>query len=122
MGTPYTIMVKGQPVFLCCKGCAKKALANPDKTLATVAELTEIGAALAKLNAEDRHAAEAQEFCPIMTTKRLGAMGAPIKVVIKGRPVFVCCKGCAKKALANPDKALARVAELAKAKAGARNL
>jgi hypothetical protein len=32
-------MVKDQPVFLCCKGCRRKALADPDKTLAKVAEL-----------------------------------------------------------------------------------
>jgi hypothetical protein len=32
-------MVKDQPVFLCCKGCQKKALADPDKTLAKVKEL-----------------------------------------------------------------------------------
>ena len=39
MGTPYKVMVKDQPVFLCCKGCQKRALADPDRTLARVAEL-----------------------------------------------------------------------------------
>ena len=36
MGTPVKVMVKDQPVFLCCNGCRAKALANPDRTLANV--------------------------------------------------------------------------------------
>ena len=39
MGPPVKVMIKDQPIFLCCKGCRTKALAKPDKTLATVAEL-----------------------------------------------------------------------------------
>lgn len=59
----------------------------------------------------------AQGYCPVMTDTRLGEMGAPIKLTVAGndgveRPVFVCCKGCSRKVLANPDKALATVGEL----------
>jgi Cu/Ag efflux protein CusF len=39
MGVPVKVMVKDQPVFLCCKNCQKEALADPDKTLAKVKEL-----------------------------------------------------------------------------------
>jgi hypothetical protein len=39
MGTPVKVMVKDQPVFLCCKSCKEEALADPDKTLAKVKEL-----------------------------------------------------------------------------------
>jgi hypothetical protein len=39
MGKPFKVLVKGQPVFLCCDGCRKKALAEPDETLARVQEL-----------------------------------------------------------------------------------
>jgi uncharacterized protein (TIGR03000 family) len=39
MGVPFKVMVKDQPVFLCCKMCAKEAQADPDKTLAKVKEL-----------------------------------------------------------------------------------
>ena len=39
MGVPVKITIKDQPVFLCCGGCVAKAKANPEKTLATVAEL-----------------------------------------------------------------------------------
>jgi hypothetical protein len=75
----------------------------------------DIQAALAKLKAEDRKLAEAQKFCAVMTKNRLGSMGTPIKVMVKDKPVFLCCKNCQAKALANPDKTLASVAELLKA-------
>ena len=39
MDKPYKIMIEGQPVFLCCGGCKKQAEKDPQKTLATVAEL-----------------------------------------------------------------------------------
>ena len=39
MGTPVKVSVAGQPVFLCCAACEKKALVNPKETLDRVAEL-----------------------------------------------------------------------------------
>jgi hypothetical protein len=39
MGAPIKIMVKDQPVYLCCGGCKKQALADPDATLTKVKEL-----------------------------------------------------------------------------------
>ncbi len=39
MGTPLKVMIKDQPVFLCCKGCQGRALSDPDKTLKALAEL-----------------------------------------------------------------------------------
>lgn len=39
MGPPPKVMLKGQPVFLCCEDCAEKARKEPDKTLAKVKEL-----------------------------------------------------------------------------------
>jgi hypothetical protein len=39
MGMPFKVLVQDQPVFLCCKGCAKTAQKNPDQTLAKVKEL-----------------------------------------------------------------------------------
>ncbi len=58
---------------------------------------------------------EAQGFCAVMTDNRLGVMGVPIKLLVKDQPVFVCCKGCRRKALADPNKTLANV-EVLKAK------
>jgi multidrug efflux pump subunit AcrA (membrane-fusion protein) len=36
MGPPVKVLLKDQPVFLCCKGCEKQAKADPDRTLAEV--------------------------------------------------------------------------------------
>ncbi|MGH7169059.1 MAG: efflux RND transporter periplasmic adaptor subunit [Gemmataceae bacterium] len=52
--------------------------------------------ALAKLSAENRRLAEAQRFCAVRANNRLGEMGVPIVVEIKGRKVFLCCKNCLK--------------------------
>jgi hypothetical protein len=80
----------------------------------------DIAAERAKLSAEDRKLVEAQEYCPIMDDHHLGVMGPPVKLMLKDQPVFVCCKQCQKKALADPDKTLAKVEELkAKVKASA---
>ena len=71
-----------------------------------------IKAARAKLSKEDQALVAAQEFCPMMPDSRLGVMGTPVKVMVKDQPVFVCCKGCTRKALADPEKTLAKVKEL----------
>jgi hypothetical protein len=39
MGAPIKLDINGQPVFICCKGCKKSAERDPEKTLATLAEL-----------------------------------------------------------------------------------
>ena len=139
MGVPAKVLIKGQPVFLCCPACKEKALANPDDTLTKVEQLkakgnasskmelrspppahpvlsqeeeADISAALAKLSPEDRRLAEAQVFCAGTPENRLGSMGTPLKVMIKGQPVFLCCEGCKQRALANPDQTLATAEKL----------
>ncbi len=59
--------------------------------------------------------AEAQKYCVIAEGSFLGSMGAPIKLVMEGKPVFLCCNGCFKKAAANPAATLAKVDALKKA-------
>jgi membrane fusion protein, copper/silver efflux system len=72
-------------------------------------------AVLAKLSAEDRRLVEGQKFCPILKDSRLGSMGVPVKVMIAGQPVFLCCKSCEEGALAQPSATLARTEQLKKA-------
>ena len=48
MGKPFKVMLKEQPVFLCCESCKDKAEANPEKTLAKVEELKAKHTAAAK--------------------------------------------------------------------------
>jgi len=75
---------------------------------------------VAELTPEDRKLAEAQKFCAMSPESRLGSEGPILKVMCKGKPVFVCCKGCAAEALANPDEALAMLDKL-QAKLKAKN-
>jgi uncharacterized protein (TIGR03000 family) len=72
----------------------------------------DIKANLAKLPPEDRKLAEEQKFCVVESDTRLGAVGVPLKIMVKGQPVFLCCKNCIKEAQADPDKTLAKVKEL----------
>jgi hypothetical protein len=61
---------------------------------------------------EDRKLAEAQVYCAIEHTSKLGSEGPILKVMCKDKPVFVCCKGCAAEAYAHPDEALAMLEKL----------
>jgi Cu(I)/Ag(I) efflux system membrane fusion protein len=135
MGLPVKVILKGQPVFLCCKGCERRARADPDKTLAEVERLkartsapraavasartkaakisaapgsrtARIRAALAKLSPDDRRMAEAQRYCAVLKNNRLGAMGTPVKVEVEGQSVFLCCTGCEEEARAHPRETL----------------
>jgi hypothetical protein len=67
-----------------------------------------ITAALAKLSGEDRALAVKQKICPV-SGEALGSMGAPMKVDVKGRAVFICCDGCREQLLAKPDEYLAKI-------------
>ena len=115
MGTPPKVDLGGRPVFICCKGCENKLIAEPDKYLANLKQPTApenedpaIAAALAKLSPEDRALAKKQRACPV-TDLPLGSMGAPVKVNVHGRPIFICCKGCESRLLSKPDEYLAKL-------------
>jgi hypothetical protein len=72
----------------------------------------------ARLSPEDRALVEAQEWC--VEGGRLGSMGTPVKVMVKGQPVFLCCDHCEAGALKDPDKTLAKVEQLKAKKAAAK--
>ncbi|HKA08067.1 MAG TPA: efflux RND transporter periplasmic adaptor subunit, partial [Gemmataceae bacterium] len=128
MGKPVKLMLNGQPVFVCCKSCVKQAETEPAKTLQRVEDMRTKRAAaeevdakvkerirktLAELPAADRALAEAQRLCPV-TDQALGSMGKPVKLTIKGQPVFVCCPECDQQALEKPDETLRKVEEFKK--------
>jgi Cu(I)/Ag(I) efflux system membrane fusion protein len=135
MGVPIKLLVQGRPVFVCCRSCVKQARDNAEKTLRRLderkarkhgkpaddarAQEAEIRANLAKLSPEDRRLAEEQKFCAVQKEhSRLGSMGVPLKLLIRGRPVFVCCDSCAPEAREHPAQTLATVERLrAKGKA-----
>jgi uncharacterized protein (TIGR03000 family) len=64
---------------------------------------------LAKLSPEDRKLAESQKLCAVQEQVRLGAVSTPVKVMIKGQPVFLCCEACLTRAQNNPEKTLEQV-------------
>ena len=118
-------------LFLILAGCSRDAekqgshghqdKTNERKDSADQGLTDEIKAARGKLSPEDRKLVEAQEYCAVTDDSRLGGMGVPIKVMVRDQPVFLCCKGCQRRALAEPDRTLARVEELkikVKAEAG----
>jgi hypothetical protein len=141
MGVPHKILLKGQPVFLCCEGCESKARKKPDETLVKVKKLlekrkgpaslnalaapkpaddedeAEIRAARDKLDPKDRELADAQDYCVILNDSRLGSMGKPVAIDLRGKRVLLCCKGCEAKARANPSLALSKQQELKAKKA-----
>lgn len=83
-------------------GTASPAVETPE------VDPAEIEKALAELSPEDRAIAEKQKVC-LVAGGPLGGMGKPIKVNVKGRDVFICCKGCESDLLENPDKYLAKL-------------
>jgi hypothetical protein len=97
---------------------AKKAAEAAKKAEEEKELEAEVKTNLAKLSPEDRKLAEAQRWCAIDNENRLGCMGPPVKVTVKGQPVFLCCGSCRKQATAEPDATLAKAKDLkAKAKA-----
>ncbi len=60
------------------------------------------------LTAEDKALAAKQKVCPV-TGEPLDSMGGPVKVVVNGRTVFVCCEGCETPLRKNPAKYLANL-------------
>jgi hypothetical protein len=92
------------------------AVATPAGTAKTTGAVdsdeAEIKANLAKLSPEDRALAERQKYCVEQKDELLGSMGVPIKLMIKGEAVFICCGGCKKNALKDEDKTLQTAKEL----------
>jgi Cu(I)/Ag(I) efflux system membrane fusion protein len=69
-------------------------------------------AVLSKLPPTDRRVAEAQGYCPVLSNNRLGSMGMPVKIIVEGQPVFLCCGSCETKARANPTNTVTKANEL----------
>lgn len=87
-------------------GKTEHLAAHPVAPPMTSGEEAKIKMHMSKLSPEDRKLAETQVFCAIDQDSRLGSMGPILKEVVKGRPVFICCKGCATEVRSNPDEAL----------------
>lgn len=104
--------------FAAAVGCGSSPVALPKPTAPTT---DEVAAERAALPAADRTLVDAQEWCAVNNKERLGSMGPPVKLDVNGQPVFLCCAGCKKKALADPAATLARVDGLKSKKKDAAN-
>ena len=103
MGAPVAVDVNGQRVFVCCGGCVDAVNAEPAKYATGRPQIT-VGTS----TVDDAAAIAAQKVCPVMD-EPLGSMGAPIKVLVGDKPIFLCCKGCTKKVTADPAKYLTMI-------------
>jgi YHS domain-containing protein len=50
-----------------------------------------------------------QKTCPV-TDEKLGKMGTPVPVTIKGQTIYVCCQGCVETVQSDPDVYLTKAA------------
>ncbi len=57
----------------------------------------------------DQKLALAQMVCLVGDPNHLGEMGVPVKEVVKGKTVFLCCKSCVEDLKKDPDKYLAKL-------------
>jgi len=57
---------------------------------------------------EDWQPAKAQGICPV-TESALGSMGMPVKITLRGKTVYLCCKGCIGKAKRDPEGTLKKL-------------
>jgi Cu(I)/Ag(I) efflux system membrane fusion protein len=86
--------------------------AEPALSAKDAAKEAKIRANLAKLSPADRALAQSQRFCAVLTKNRLGSMDVPIKLMIEGKPVFLCCSGCEEEARENAAATLVTVERL----------
>lgn len=94
-------------------GCGEQPAAAPQAAVEQEVSLeAEIAEMIGKLDEADQKLALEQKFCAVQSHERLGSMGVPAKLELEGQTVFLCCEGCEKSAKSDPEKTLARVAEL----------
>ena len=112
MGKPPKILVKGKPLFVCCPPCSSKITDNPEPYLKKyyTASIKKVRPGVFESNLSDADAIAAQKVCLVMN-KDLGSMGNPQKVNVDGKSIYICCAGCAKKLLADPEKYFALLAD-----------
>jgi YHS domain-containing protein len=89
-------------------GCSSNPAPATSDAAAKETSAASVPEGFEKLSEADRTAALAQKICPVSGDK-LGEMGTPFKVSVKGRDVFLCCPSCKEDLLKDPDKYLAKL-------------
>jgi len=65
---------------------------------------------LAALNQSDQAGIARQRMCPV-TGAALDSMGGPVKVLVGGQPLYLCCKGCLGKVQSSPEAYLRKASQ-----------
>ena len=65
---------------------------------------------LAALDQSDQAGIARQRVCPV-TGAALDSMGGPIKVLVGGQPLYLCCKGCLGKVQSDPEAFLRKAGQ-----------
>ena len=71
--------------------------------------------------ADDETLIARQKVCPV-TDESLGSMGRPVKVMVDGRPVFLCCKACERDAPGRAEEVFGQNPEVTRACTRARTI
>ena len=98
MGDPVAVELGDLNVYVCCAACSNAVKADPVKYA-----VGDLPVELAVATKEDAAGIERQKVCPVMD-EPLGSMGQPVKLLVGGKPLYLCCKGCIKKVKAEPAR------------------
>ncbi len=69
---------------------------------------------LAALDQSDQAGIAGQRVCPV-TGAALDSMGGPVKVLVGGQPLYLCCKGCLGKVQSAPEAYLRKASQASQA-------
>jgi hypothetical protein len=94
----------------CLFGCSQNDAAPPQDGQTAKAKLPVIEAAIGK---DDKALIERQKVCPV-SGEKLGGMGDPVKLLVDGHPVYLCCEGCVAKVKHDPETYLRKALKLQK--------
>jgi hypothetical protein len=108
LGFVSVILAAGAVLSGCSSQTTTSPQVGPTNTEPSAAVADEIPEGLTKLSESDRAAALKQRLCPV-SGKELGSMGAPPRVSVDGRDVFLCCAGCEEELGKEPQKYLAKM-------------
>lgn len=92
-------------------GASAQTAANSPPPVRSAVDKSAVEASSAKrLSPTEQQLVDAQRVCPV-TGAELGSMGVPILVDVGGRQVAICCEGCRRPLLANPERYLTSLAQ-----------
>lgn len=97
--------------------CPVCAMPLSKKKKDPAADDAQVEKTIGKMAPEDRALIKAQRFCPVLDRARLALDGPPVKVILDGKTVFLCCEACLPMAKTDPAKTLRKVRSLQEAAA-----